>query len=63
MDAAEQIKRDKLLATRQEYIDEITRVRAQVKAGKVSASYALGVETDLAAKIIRLNRRIGPAAS
>jgi hypothetical protein len=61
MDADAQAKHDKLLATRQQYIDEIVRVREQAKAGKVSASYALNVEKDLAAKIIRVNRRIGPA--
>jgi hypothetical protein len=59
MDEKAQARQDRQLATKQGYIDEIQRVRAQLKAGKVSASYASGVEIELAAKIIRLNQSLG----
>ncbi|HEX9391239.1 MAG TPA: hypothetical protein VF928_08015 [Usitatibacteraceae bacterium] len=59
MDAKEQARHDRQLATKQGYIDEIQRVRAQLKAGKVSAAYATAVETELAGKIIRLNHSLG----
>ena len=59
MDDKAQAKNDKQLATKQGYIDEIQRVRDQHKAGKVSTAYAKAVETELAAKIIRLNQSLG----
>ena len=61
MDAIAQARQDKLLATKQGLIDEIQRVRAQLKAGKVSVAYATAVETELAGKIIRLNQKLGKA--
>jgi hypothetical protein len=59
MDEKDQARRERQAASKQAYIDEIQRVRAQLKAGKVSAAYASAVETELAGKIIRLNQSLG----